>query len=58
MPNRYTSSALLPLCGLILFCLSLVACPDPEGEYDAFNTRRTEALANTAGEGAGEMAGE
>ena len=58
MPIHHQSSALLPLCGLTLFCLSLVACPDPEGEYEAFNARRDEALANMAGEAAGEMAGE
>ena len=54
--NQFTSylSTLQLLLALFL-ALSFTACPDPEGQYEAFNTRRDDTLAARAENMGGEM---
>ena len=47
----------LQLLLALFFTLSLTGCPDPEGQYEAFNTRRDDTLAARAENAGDEMMG-
>ncbi|MAD60520.1 MAG: hypothetical protein CMH49_03260, partial [Myxococcales bacterium] len=47
----------LQLLLALFFTLSLTGCPDPEGQYEAFNTRRDNTLAARAESTGGDMMG-